>query len=223
IFTPTLQPGPAVTAHPAAVVLRVLLARLQAGRPLKRTVATVFEPASQYGQNGMDELPQQTGNLLSFQQPPKQAYDVQSRFNMVARYGKESNVSLTGVRDRILRHFERIAGNRFPPPSLLVLQAPIFHSHAFALNLELEAPAISADISRALAGEHLAVIEPDEEAPNNVNAAGQSDILASIVPDAGDSTNLWLWAACDNLRVAALTAVECAEEMTAARPRGQVQ
>jgi hypothetical protein len=34
---------------------------------------------------------------------------------------------------------------------------------------------------------------------------------------------VWLWAATDNLRVAALTAVECAESLTASRPRGQIQ
>jgi len=33
----------------------------------------------------------------------------------------------------------------------------------------------------------------------------------------------WLWIAFDNLRLAATTAVECAEAMAASRPRGQVQ
>src|SRR5262249_12460280 len=68
VFAPQLQPGPAVTAHPVAIVLALLLSRVQTARPLKRVVATVFEPASEHGQTGMDELHQQTVNLLSFQQ-----------------------------------------------------------------------------------------------------------------------------------------------------------
>jgi len=32
-----------------------------------------------------------------------------------------------------------------------------------------------------------------------------------------------LWAAADNLRIAAVTAVDCAESMTAARPIGKIQ
>ena len=41
--------------------------------------------------------------------------------------------------------------------------------------------------------------------------------------DANHKNGVWLWAAIDNLRVAALTAVECAETLTASRPRGQIQ
>ena len=223
VFTPTLQPGPAVVAHPIAVVLALLLSRLHAAKALKSVVATVFEPASEHGQRGMDELHQQTVNLLSFQPLPKDVYDVQVAFNMVSRYGKESKASLIGIHDRVLKHFGRIVGNRLPPPSLLILQAPIFHSHAFALNVQFENSVSTQDVSRALSGEHVSIVEQSEEAPNNVNAAGQDDVLASIVPDAANPRSIWIWAASDNLRVAALTAAECAEEMTAARPRGQIQ
>jgi hypothetical protein len=38
-----------------------------------------------------------------------------------------------------------------------------------------------------------------------------------------DGNSFWLWAASDNLRVAAATAVECAETMAATRPRGKIQ
>jgi hypothetical protein len=62
-----------------------------------------------------------------------------------------------------------------------------------------------------------------EDVPNNVSAAGQGDILVSVTRDASRENGMWLWAASDNLRVAVLTAVECAETMTASRPRGQIQ
>jgi len=223
VFTPQLQPGPVVIAHPVSVVLALLLTRIHAARPLRRVVATVFEPASEYGQPGMDELHQQTVNLLSFQQLPKQVYDVQVAFNMVSRYGHESAKSLSAAQDRILRHYALIAGERVPTPALLLVQAPIFHSHTFALNLQFENPVESGQVSGALTGEHVALIAPSEDSPSNVNAAGQNDILVSLAPDAADASSIWLWAASDNLRVAASTAVECAEEMAAARPRGKIQ
>jgi len=37
------------------------------------------------------------------------------------------------------------------------------------------------------------------------------------------SNGVWIWAAVDNLRVSALTAVECAESMMASRPTGKIQ
>ena len=221
--TPVLQPGPAVVAHPAAVALALLLLRVQRAGAVKRVVATVFEPASEHGQKGMDELHEQTVNLLSFQQLPKKVFDTQVAFNMVARYGEQSVPALATVERRVLKHYQRIAGQGAPLPSLLLLQAPIFHGHAFNLHIEMEGPAEIESISKALAGEHLTITGFAEESPSNVNAAGQGDVLVSIQPDSNLANGLWLWAAADNLRIAAATAVECAENMAASRPKGKIQ
>jgi len=222
-LVPELQPGPAIVAHPAAVVLALLLVRVQKATLIKRAIATVFEPASEHGQKGMDELHEQTVNLLSFQQLPKNVFDVQVAFNMVARYGERSLPALATVQARVLNHYQRIVGAHAPTPSLQLVQAPIFHGHAFAVYLELgQLPDIE-NISQALEGEHVILTHGAEDAPTNVNAAGQSDIQLSIAADGNQPNGLWLWAASDNLRVAAATAVECAETMAAARPRGKIQ
>src|SRR6266536_4165128 len=184
VFTPELQPRPVVVAHPVAVVLALLLLRVQAAVPIKRTIATVFEPASEHGQKGMDELHEQTVNLLSFQQLPKKIFDVQVAFNMVARYGPESAVALSSLKDRVVNHYRKIVQGGAPVPSLLMVQAPIFHGHAFAIHLELAASADLDALSQSLAGEHVTITHLAEDSPSNVNAAGQSDILVSMVPDA---------------------------------------
>jgi aspartate-semialdehyde dehydrogenase len=222
-LTPELQPGPAVVAHPAAVVLALLLLRLQKAGAVKRVVATVFEPASEHGQKGMDEMHEQTVNLLSFQQLPKKVFDTQVAFNMVAHYGEQSTPSLTTIERRVLKHYQRIAGKDAPVPSLLMLQAPIFHGHAFTLHIEMVETVEIESISKALAGEHVTISGLAEESPSNVNAAGQGNILLSIQPDANLANGLWFWAAADNLRIAAATAVECAENMAASLPKGKIQ
>src|SRR3989441_8468251 len=222
-LTVELQPGPSVVAHPAAVVLALILLRAQRAGKVKRAVATVYEPASEHGQKGMDELHEQTVNLLSFQQLPKNVFDVQVAFNMVTRYGEQSVPPLGTVENRVLNHYRRVAGTEAPAPSLLIVQAPIFHGHAFAIHLELAASADLDALSQSLAGEHVAVTHLAEDSPSNVNAAGQNDILVSMVPDANAANGVWLWAAADNLRIAAATAVECAEAMAASRPTGKIQ
>ena len=68
-------------------------------------VVTAFEPASEHGRRGMDELHEQTVNLLSFQQLPKSVFDTQVAFNLSDRYGEKSLPSLASVEKRILRHF----------------------------------------------------------------------------------------------------------------------
>lgn len=223
VARPELQPGPCITAHPVAVTLALLLLRAQRVAPMRSVVATVFEPASEHGQRGMDELHQQTVNLLSFQPLPKDVFDAQVAFNMVARYGQKSQPTLDSVEARILRHYRKIAGEDAPQPSLLLLQAPIFHGHAVALFLELQGPPDMPALAKALAGDHVAVPAVEEDAPSNVSSAGQPNIQLSLRPDPMNPNAIWLWAAADNLRISALTAVECAESMTAARPTGKIQ
>jgi len=220
-ITPQLQPGPVVVAHPAAIVLALLASRAQRAGKFTRIVATILGPASEYGQKGMDELHEQTVNLLSFQELPKNVFDVQVAFNVVGRYGSRSQQSLDAVEQRIVKHYRKLLPGE-NEPALRMLQAPVFHGHAFSIYLELENEIGLKDISDAIAGEHV-VITTAEEAPNNVNAAGQGDILTALAKDANHKNGVWLWAVIDNLRVAALNAVECAETMTASRPRGQIQ
>jgi len=218
-----LQPGPSVAAHPASVVLALLLLRAKKFSAIKDVVATVFEPASEHAQKGMDELHEQTVNLLSFQQLPKNIFDTQVAFNLISRYGEKATPPLASVEQRILKHYQRISGGQVSVPSLLLLQAPIFHGYAFAIHLRTEQVVDVERLSQALAGDHINIAQPAEEAPSNVSVAGQGNILLSVKPDPNDANGVWLWAAADNLRIAATTAVECAETMAATRPRGKIQ
>jgi aspartate-semialdehyde dehydrogenase len=224
--TPELQPGPVVVAHPAATVLALLALRIEkigakAGK-IRSMVATVFEPASENGQKGMDELHEQTVNLLSFQELPKNVFDIQVAFNLAARYGQRSELALEAVSERIRKHYRKIARGA-AEPALQVLQAPVFHGHGFSVYLEMEKPVAIADFSEALTGEHINICTSPEDTPTSVSAAGQEDIMVALTSDANHKNGMWIWATTDNLRVAAVTAVECAETMTASRPRGQIQ
>ncbi len=214
---------PVAIAHPAAVVLALLMLRASKIGRITRTVATAFEPASEHGKRGMDELHEQTVNLLSFQQLPKSVFDSQVAFNLLDRYGEHSLPSLDSVESRIQRHFRHLVGDRVIVPSLMLLQAPIFHGYAFSLYIEVEQAAQIEELTAALSGEHVDVLQGGEESPSNVNAAGQEQIQVFARRDSQNDKGFWIWAAADNLRIAALTAAESAESMIAARPRGTVQ
>ena len=215
--------APVAIAHPAAVVLALLLLRLNKAAHLTRSIATVVEPASERGKRGMDELHEQTVNLLSFQQLPKTVFDTPVAFNVVDRYGEKSLPSLGSVESRVQQHFQVLVNRKVAVPSLMLLQAPIFHGHGFSLYVELEKPVSVEAVAAALGGEHVDLLHGVAESPSNVNAAGQEQIQVAVRRDAQHDRGLWIWAASDNLRIAALTAVESAESMIAARPRGTVQ
>jgi aspartate-semialdehyde dehydrogenase len=224
LWPPDLQPAPCVVAHPAAVTLALLLLRARKAGAIRSVVATVFEPASEQGQKGMDELHQQTVNLLSFQPLPKDLFDEQVAFNMLARYGSKSQLSLESLETRVRRHYQKIAGADAPQPALMVLQPPVFHGHALAIFLEMAQVVDRELLSQALAGDHVTLARAEDDSqPNNANTAGQANILVSLKSDAARPNGIWLWAAADNLRIAAMTAVECAESMIATRPLGKIQ
>jgi aspartate-semialdehyde dehydrogenase len=218
-----LASQPVVVAHPASVVLALLLFRISQAAAIKQATATIFEPASERGKRGMDELHDQTVNLLSFQQLPTAVYGTQVAFNMVGAYGEEIKPTVSEIEERIAEHFKRITAGRVTVPSLMLLQVPVFHAHTYSIYIELDSQLPIDDFQRALSGDHVEITRPLDNPPSNVNVAGQTQVQITIRRDAARENGYWIWAASDNLRISATMAVECAEEMLATRPRGTVQ
>jgi aspartate-semialdehyde dehydrogenase len=219
---------PAVTtAHPAAVLLALLAARLGEKFALRSLLATVLLPASEFGRTAMDELHQQTVSLLSFQSLPREQYDTQVAFNLVRSWGESAKVPLKveEVEDRIQAHYAAIAAAGSPELMLQVVHAPVFHGYGVSLLVELERAATEAEVEAALVGKHVEVRAAGMEAPNNVDAAGQDELLVSVQATKRDAagTRFKLWVAGDNLRLAAANGVACAVELPQLRPSGEVQ
>src|SRR5262249_37153307 len=55
-----------VIAHPAAIALAMFFGKLSQRTTIRRSLVHVFEPASERGKQGLDELQQQTVAVLSF-------------------------------------------------------------------------------------------------------------------------------------------------------------
>ena len=223
LFTPAIIP-----AHSAALALALILERLQQTVPVQAAYATVLLPASEFGRAAMDELHQQTVNLLSFQSLPRATYDAQVAYNILSGLGESATASLSTVEARIRRHFAVLGGHRWPIVSLQAIHAPVFHGHTFSIALELQQPVEITAIEEALSGDHLDLVLEDTDSPSNLAATGQNDILLRMKPEPAQrnptlTSRVWLWAASDNLRLAAQNAVECALDLRRLRPHGQVQ
>jgi aspartate-semialdehyde dehydrogenase len=217
-----LQSRP-VVVHPAAVALALLLWRVQQAVPIQMASAVVCQPASEYGRRGLDELHEQTVSLLSLQPTPTSFFETQVAFNLFTRPTEAAQPSLADTEARILRHFYAIVEGAVSAPALLLVQAPVFHGYAFAIFVRTASDITAEALESALAGPHLIVSASPEELPSNVNIPGVEEIRVSVQPDASGGNGFWLFAACDNLRLSANQAVECAEEMVHTRPRGELQ
>ena len=202
-------------AHPAAIAIAMVLPRLHAQFPVRRSVIHIFEPASERGTPGVEELQQQTVGLLSFKNMPKKIFDAQLSFNMLAQYGEEAPVTLETAELRIERHLatllSRGAGTPAAPPpmpSLRLIQAPVFHGYSLSLWVEFEEnPGVEA-VETALTDERIDVRRSDLEPPTAVGMAGQDGVaLGAVTMDRNDPQACWCWLVADNLRLAAENAV----------------
>ena len=222
---PDLNTAAVVPAHPVALMLALVVGRIQAKLPIASVAATVLEPASEYGRLTMDELHQQTVSLLSFHDLPREQYDAQVAFNLLPAVGPEAKIPAAGVQGRIERHFALISGGSLPPPDLQLIYAPVFHGHTASVMVELEQAASVAQVEEALGGDHVEVVTEELDPPSNLSAAGQRDILVRVRAGsgAGSGRRFWLWLASDNLKLAAVNAIACAVELRRLRPQGKVQ
>jgi aspartate-semialdehyde dehydrogenase len=223
---PNLHTPALVSAHPAALVLALLLERLQRIGAIRQVSATVLEPASEYGRPALDELHQQTVALLSFQSIPTGVYDVQVAFNTIAAFGEGAKISLADSEARIRRHYALISAGRLPQLSLQLIHAPVFHGHTFSIAVEFDRQVALEEVEATLSAPHLEVILGDADAPANLNSIGDQDVSVRVRFDQEGtelSRRVWLWASADNLELSALNAVECAQELRRLRPQGKVQ
>ena len=204
-----------LVAHPAAIALALVLNPLHVRYRVRAAVAQIFEPASERGSGGLEELQQQTVGLLSFKPLPKAVFDAQLAFNMLARYGEEAPAALEDVELRIERHLATLLANssRAPMPSLRLAQAPVFHGYSMSLWVEFEENPGTAAVEKTLAGAGLDVRGDELEPPNNVGVAGAGGVaVGAITLDRNRPSACWLWMAADNLRITAENAVAVAGE-----------
>ncbi len=223
LFTPAIVP-----AHPSAVAIALLLERLQLAAAVRTAATTVLVPASEFGRLAMDELHQQTVNLLSFQGLPRPMFDAQVAYNLLSGLGENAIASLTNLEARIRRQYEALGAGRWPALALQVIQAPVFHGLTFSIAVEFDRLVEISLIEDALSGEHIDLVLEDTDSPSNLAATGQNDVLVRLRTEKGgrnpnEVSRIWLWAAADNLRLHAQNAVECALDLRRLRPQGKVQ
>jgi aspartate-semialdehyde dehydrogenase len=203
-----------VIAHPAAIALAMFLGRVSKAAAIRRSVVHVFEPASERGQRGLDELQQQVVGVLSFQKLKTDVFDTQLAFNMLARYGDEALEPLESIAQRVEKHLASLlnAWPGIPMPSLRVIQAPVFHGHSLSAWVEFEENPGAQALTQALSESGLDV--RIDEPPSNVGMAGQSGLsVGAIAVDHNQPRASWFWLASDNLRLAAENAVAVAKEI----------
>src|SRR4030088_702678 len=110
-------------------------------------MVTGFEPVSEAGRAGIEELESQTGQLLSFQGVGQPVFDTQVAFNMLDRFGPASAQKLGAIRERGRGETRAGLGKKAAVPAIQVVHAPVFYGTAFAAWAELDPAADAGKIA----------------------------------------------------------------------------
>ena len=220
-----LKPGAASTGSTdpagyispsAPVIIACTLAAALGNFHPERITMLLFPPVSERDHLGIEELENQTRNLLAFREIGASGFDTQVAFNLLPRYGEESRPRLEDIRSEISRDVALYLSGRAPVPAIQLVQAPVFYGYAFAAFADFKVPVVLERIEEALTSLGVKIAQAGDRPPSNISVAGESEIqLSRIEADPGVAGGVWLWGVADSLRLAASNAVRIAEELAA--------
>ena len=173
-----------------------------------------FQPVSEAGRAGIEELESQTSQLLSFQSVGQPVFDAQVAFNMLDNYGAASAQKLDAVRERVRAEARACLGNSEVLPAIHVIHVPVFYGTMFSTYAELDPGADAGTIAKACASAGFVMTAQGQAGPTNVSVAGETAIhLAQPKSDPSHPGVWWFWGAADNVRLPAWNAVKLAEKL----------
>jgi aspartate-semialdehyde dehydrogenase len=201
--------GVLISPHPSVVAVAHLVFPLTRFG-LQEAVAHVVQPASMRGQEGLDELFEQTRAILSFsEQTHQEVFGAQQAFNLLP---------LDLSTDLLISQLQSVLGGE-QNLALRIVQGDIFHSLSASVFSRL-AQDPGTDGLRDAFDDHpqtARMAEPDLLGP--IEAAGREEVLVgSVEPAPGLPGAYWIWGVMDNLtRGGAINALEIAAAALTAR------
>ena len=195
-----------VSPHPVAIPIAMIVRAIESISPVKSCAATVIQPASEYGEAGVEELAKQTVAVLNIQKVPQTVFDRQLAFNLYPARERHEPFIVSQVKSLVDPRMEL---------ALFVTQGTVFHSHTFSLFVRTSKSVDEAKIADALRSNPAIAFAEGDQQFGTIDAAGRDEILiAEIRADASIENGFWVWAVCDNLRrSSALNAVLIAEKV----------
>jgi len=183
---------------------------------VKRVVVTTFQSVSGTGSAAMDELMDQTKDLLAFRDITTKVYPYQIAFNLLPHIGSFNEGGDCSEEIKIAKETRKILGAPNLRVTATAVRVPVLRCHSEAINIELERP-LNANEARAALAAMPGVLVYDDPAkklyPMPLDATGKDEVyIGRVREDESISNGLNLWVVSDNLRKgAALNAIQIAE------------
>ena len=209
-----------IIANPncSTIQMVVVLKPIHDAAKIKRVVVTTFQAVSGTGKKAMDELLQQTTDLLNFRDIKCNVYPHQIAFNCLPHIDKFLENGYTKEEMKMVNETKKIMGDNSIRVTATTVRVPVFRGHSESLNIETEKK-LSANEARAVLSSAPGVVVYDAPEKNiyplAIDCAGKDETyVGRIREDESIDNGLNMWIVSDNLRKgAALNAVQIAEKL----------
>jgi aspartate-semialdehyde dehydrogenase len=183
---------------------------------VKRVVVTTFQSVSGTGSAAMDELMEQTKDLLAFRDIKTEVYPHQIAFNLLPHIGSFNDGGDCSEEVKIAKETRKILNAPGLRVTATTVRVPVLRCHSEAINVELERPLTANEARAALAAMPGVIVYDDPVKklyPMPLDATGKDEVyIGRIREDESITNGLNLWVVSDNLRKgAALNAIQIAE------------
>ena len=207
-----------IIANPncSTIQMVVVLKPIYDAAGIERVVVSTYQAVSGTGKNAMEELTEQTRNLLTFQEVTPEVYPHRIAFNCFPHIGSFLENGYTEEEMKMVHETHKIMEDPSIRVSATTVRIPVFYGHSEAVNIQTERK-LSAKEARVLLFQAPGVRvmdNPDERIyPMPSEAAGINETLVGrIREDISNENGLDLWIVADNIRKgAALNTVQIAE------------
>jgi len=185
---------------------------------IKRIIVTTLQSVSGTGKDAMDELAEQTRQLLSFGEAKVEVYPYQIAFNCLPHIDDFLTNGYTKEEMKMVYETRKILGESSLPITATTVRVPVFICHSESVNIETEQK-LSANEARAILAAAPGIQVYDDPGHNlyplPIDVVGTDAVYVGRVrEDESVPNGLNMWIVADNLRKgAALNAAQIAEEL----------
>ena len=209
-----------IIANPncSTIQMVVALKPIHDAAKIRRVVVTTFQSVSGTGKKAMDELLNQTKDILSFKEINPVVYPHQIAFNCLPHIDKFLDDGYTKEEIKMVNETKKILGDDSVKVTATTVRVPVFRGHSESINIETEKK-LSANEARAILSAAPGIIVYDAPEKNiyplSTDSTNRDEVYVGRVREDDTIKNgLNIWIAADNLRKgAALNAVQIAEEL----------
>jgi aspartate-semialdehyde dehydrogenase len=209
-----------IIANPncSTIQMVVVLKPIHDKARIKRVVVSTYQSVSGTGMKAMEELGNQTAEILNMKEPTISVYPRQIAFNLLPHIDVFLDNGYTREEMKMVNETRKIMGDDTIRLTVTTVRTPVFRCHSECLNIETERK-LTPNEARALlaAAPGIVVMDaPDKLVyPTPIDVVGKDETYVGRVrEDESIENGLNMWIVADNLRKgAALNAVQIAEKL----------